>query len=218
MSNAAPPRAVLDADVIFSRVLHELFGRIAAEAGLLSLIWSDELLSEAARSLQRGKGLSEDVAARWVGRLSEAFPDAQVKPSDAPENLDPTLLTDDPADEHVCALQLPEAPRSCSHSTRDTTRCGSGRSVSMSSTQTRGYRPPQLRSRRSSLTFLGVRLPCGAVVGPKRNCWPPSSVRGSQSSSARSGRTWHEKRGPGYAPTSADLTRPRPSEPERIWH
>jgi hypothetical protein len=35
------PRAVLDADIIFSRVLHELMGRIAAELRLLDLFWSD---------------------------------------------------------------------------------------------------------------------------------------------------------------------------------
>jgi hypothetical protein len=47
VSDALPPRAVLDSDVIFSRVLYELFGRAAATAGLLTLLWSDELLAEA---------------------------------------------------------------------------------------------------------------------------------------------------------------------------
>jgi hypothetical protein len=31
VSDPGPPRAVLDSDVIFSRVLHELFGRLASE-------------------------------------------------------------------------------------------------------------------------------------------------------------------------------------------
>jgi hypothetical protein len=46
-----PPRAVLDADVIFSRVLYELLGRLALQQRLLTLIWSDELLAEAKRVL-----------------------------------------------------------------------------------------------------------------------------------------------------------------------
>lgn len=32
-----PPRAVLDSDVIYSRVLHELFGRLAHQERLLTL-------------------------------------------------------------------------------------------------------------------------------------------------------------------------------------
>lgn len=43
------PRAVLDSNVIFSRVLHELVGRAAGEARLFDLVWSDELLTEAKR-------------------------------------------------------------------------------------------------------------------------------------------------------------------------
>jgi len=35
MNETGPPRAVLDSDVIYSRVLHELFGRLATEADLL---------------------------------------------------------------------------------------------------------------------------------------------------------------------------------------
>ena len=37
----APQPAVLEADAICSWVLHELFGRLAMEVGLLALIWSD---------------------------------------------------------------------------------------------------------------------------------------------------------------------------------
>jgi hypothetical protein len=45
--DARLPRAVLDTDVIYSRVLHELIGRLAYQERLLTLIWSDELLNEA---------------------------------------------------------------------------------------------------------------------------------------------------------------------------
>ena len=43
------PRAVLDTNVIFSRVLHELFGRLATTGNLLELIWSDDLVDETTR-------------------------------------------------------------------------------------------------------------------------------------------------------------------------
>lgn len=55
------PRAVLDADLIFSRVLHELMGRLATGARLFDLVWSDELLDEAKSSLMKRKGLSADA-------------------------------------------------------------------------------------------------------------------------------------------------------------
>jgi len=62
VSDALPPRAVLDSDVIFSRVLYELFGRAAATAGVLTLLWSDELLAEAKRALIERKPLTAAVA------------------------------------------------------------------------------------------------------------------------------------------------------------
>lgn len=72
------PRAVLDADIIFSRVLHELMGRVADDLRLLDLLWSEELLAEAKRSLVEKKGLSEEIAARWVGYLSQGFPAGRI--------------------------------------------------------------------------------------------------------------------------------------------
>jgi hypothetical protein len=47
VSQADPLRAVLDADIIYSRVLHELMGRVADDLRLLDLVWSDDLLAEA---------------------------------------------------------------------------------------------------------------------------------------------------------------------------
>lgn len=43
-------------------------GRMAATARLITLLWSDELLEEAKRSLVAGKGLAPDIAHLWVGR------------------------------------------------------------------------------------------------------------------------------------------------------
>jgi predicted nucleic acid-binding protein len=100
------PRAVIDSDVIFSRVLHELFGRVAAEARLLDLIWSEPLLAEAERVLIERKPVSPDVAARWVGYLRHAFPGGEVDISRLNPAIDLTALTSDPEDHHVCALAI----------------------------------------------------------------------------------------------------------------
>jgi hypothetical protein len=56
---------VLDTDVIFSRVVHELLGRIATELRLLTLIWSGELLAEAEQTLLKRKG-----SRKWSAGLS----------------------------------------------------------------------------------------------------------------------------------------------------
>jgi predicted nucleic acid-binding protein len=100
------PRAVLDADVIFSRVLHELMGRLAAGVRLFDLVWSEELLGEAKSSLIERKGLSTEVAETWVGHLRREFPGGCVDISAVPEDLDPASMTRDPDDVHVCALAI----------------------------------------------------------------------------------------------------------------
>lgn len=56
MSHAGRPRAVLDSDIIYSRVLHDLVGRAARDLRLLSLFWSEELLAEARKSLEEKSG------------------------------------------------------------------------------------------------------------------------------------------------------------------
>ena len=86
------PRAVLDSNVIFSRVLHELLGRCAGQARLLDLIWSDELLAEAKRVLQERKPMPEAAAERWVSLMREAFPDGRVDPSTLASDVDLSAL------------------------------------------------------------------------------------------------------------------------------
>ena len=98
-------RAGLDSNIIYSRVLHELVGRLGLEGRLLDLIWSDELLAEAARVLREHKGLEPDVADRWVGHLRRSFPAGQVTPQ-LPARLDLSQFTRDPGDEFVCALAI----------------------------------------------------------------------------------------------------------------
>jgi predicted nucleic acid-binding protein len=106
VSGALPPHAVLDSDVLFSRVLYELFGRAAATAGLLTLLWSDELLVEAKRALIERKALTEAVADRWVGYLRQSFPDGRVEIAARPAGVELSAMTIDPGDEHVCALAI----------------------------------------------------------------------------------------------------------------
>lgn len=102
--NERRPRAVLDADIIFSRVLHELMGRIAAELRLLDVFWSEQLLAEAQRSLIEKKQLPSDAAQRWVDYLRLSFPAGRIDVD--PNIFDFSDLTRDPADAHVCALVM----------------------------------------------------------------------------------------------------------------
>lgn len=78
------PRVVLDADIVYSRVLHELIGRLAGGARLFDLIWSEELLSEAEASLVKGKGLLPEVAGFWVGHMRREFPEGRTDPAAVP--------------------------------------------------------------------------------------------------------------------------------------
>jgi predicted nucleic acid-binding protein len=97
---------VLDTDIIFSRVLHDLFGRLALLPRRFDLLWSDDLLAEAKGKLIEEKALSSAVAERWVGLLAENFPVGRVEIADALAGLDFAALTVDPGDHHVCALAV----------------------------------------------------------------------------------------------------------------
>jgi len=104
--DARPPRAVLDTDVIYSRVLHELIGRLAYQERLLTLIWSEELLDEAKRILVERKPMPEEAAERWVDYMRQAFPDQHIQIDQMPAEVDLTTLTTDPGDHHICALAI----------------------------------------------------------------------------------------------------------------
>jgi predicted nucleic acid-binding protein len=104
--SVAPPRAVLDSDVIFSRVLHDLFGRLATGPRLFTLIGSDELLAEARSALMRRKPMSAEVADRWVGYLSSSFPAQRVDLHGRDVAPAVSAATTDPDDAHVCALAI----------------------------------------------------------------------------------------------------------------
>ncbi len=102
----AIPRAVLDSNVIFSRVLHEFLGRLALEARLLDIVYSDELLAETKRVLMRDKPVGEPIAERWISYLRDAFPNGATSITNIPAAVDLASLTSDPDDEHVCALAI----------------------------------------------------------------------------------------------------------------
>jgi putative PIN family toxin of toxin-antitoxin system len=100
------PKAVLDTNVLFSRVLHELLGRAATTGNLLELIWSDELVQETTRTLINEKSLSHENAELWVGLMTGAFPAGQVDITQVPPDLDLSALTSDEDDQHICALAV----------------------------------------------------------------------------------------------------------------
>ncbi len=83
-----------------------MLGRIASELRLLDLVWSEELLGEARRSLIEKKGLAVEVAQRWVDYLPQGFPSGNTSLEEAPSAVDLGSLTTDPADHHVCALAV----------------------------------------------------------------------------------------------------------------
>jgi predicted nucleic acid-binding protein len=101
-----PPRAVIDADIIYSRVLHDLMGRAARRLELLELVWSRELLAEAEQALTQRKGLAADAAQRWVDYLPKNFADGETNIEETLRTAELHALTTDPDDRHVCALAI----------------------------------------------------------------------------------------------------------------
>jgi predicted nucleic acid-binding protein len=105
VSRAVRPRAVLDADIIYSRVLHDLMGRAARDLRVLDMFWSEELLAEARRSLEEKKRLPPASAQRWVDYLPRNFPNGRID-LDQTSALGLEKLTSDPSDIHVCTLAV----------------------------------------------------------------------------------------------------------------
>jgi predicted nucleic acid-binding protein len=116
VSSPRRPRAVLDVDIIYSRVLHELLGRLAGRLRLLDLFWSEQLLAEASNTLVEKKGLTEDAAQRWVDYLRQSFPAGETSIELVLASTDFSSLSTDPKDHHVCALAIAaDADYLCSH-------------------------------------------------------------------------------------------------------
>jgi predicted nucleic acid-binding protein len=69
------PLAVLDANVLFPFQLRNLLLHLAAEQQFEPL-WSDEIVSEFLRALQRNAGLGETQCTHLVSQMRAYFPDA----------------------------------------------------------------------------------------------------------------------------------------------
>ena len=106
MSHTSRPRAVLDADIIYSRVLHDLVGRAALRLRLLDLFWSEELLAEARASLEQKKLPPPEAPRRWVDYLPQNFPNGRIHIGGSPVVPDLASLSTDPADADVCTLAI----------------------------------------------------------------------------------------------------------------
>ncbi len=92
---------VLDANVIFSGVLCDLFMRTAL-AQLYRAYWTEEILDEAGRNLIRQNRATSAGALRRRTNMQRALPDATVTDY---ESLIPQM-TNDPKDRHVLAAAV----------------------------------------------------------------------------------------------------------------
>jgi predicted nucleic acid-binding protein len=93
--------AVLDACVLIPYPLFDVLLR-CADKGLYRPLWSDEILDETQRTLIKHLGLKPEMAAKRVGTMRRAFPDATVT---GHEGLVPAM-TNDPKDRHVMAAAV----------------------------------------------------------------------------------------------------------------
>lgn len=100
--SAAPPRVLLDANVLVPTVLREMLLRAAATGGFLPL-WSERILEEWARAVRRLPVAAEGLARAEIARLRRDWPAALV-PADP--DLEALLALPDPADRHVLAAAI----------------------------------------------------------------------------------------------------------------
>ena len=93
--------ALLDANVLVAAALRDTLLR-AAEARLYRACWSGPILEEVRRTLV-GEGLaSADAAARLVGTMRHAFPEAEVRGFEARI----AEMTNDSKDRHILAAAV----------------------------------------------------------------------------------------------------------------
>ena len=96
------PRAALDACVLYPAGLRDLFLR-AAEAGYFQPVWSQQILDEMMRALQRNvEGMTVHKAQRLASLMNRAFPEATVEGF---EHLIDAMPCD-PSDRHVLAAAV----------------------------------------------------------------------------------------------------------------
>ena len=94
----ALPVAVMDACVLFPEWLRDLFLRLA-EAGLIRVAWTEEILEEMRRNLEKARNLAPEKTEKLVSAMRCAFPDADVV-----EHVDHIAsMANHPKDRHVLA-------------------------------------------------------------------------------------------------------------------
>ena len=98
----AVPRALLDANVLWSPVVRDTLLR-AAEYGLILPLWSRDILAELVRTIltKRPEARAENLT-RTIARMQSAFPNSTV---DGYATLIPQL-TNHPGDRHVLAAAI----------------------------------------------------------------------------------------------------------------
>ncbi|MCB1153072.1 PIN domain-containing protein [bacterium] len=91
-------KLLLDANVLFSAVLRDLFLTLC-ENEIVSLFWSAEILDETTRNLQRRIGVSAKSTEKLVRAINTYFPDAMVA------GYEPLIekMKNHPGDRHVAA-------------------------------------------------------------------------------------------------------------------
>lgn len=98
---AAPPRIVLDANVLFSAVLRDTLLR-AAERGLCQIFWSQQIFDELGRSLIATGRTTSDSVSRMRATMDRAFPEAMVSGYGALI----AEMENEPGDRHVAAVAV----------------------------------------------------------------------------------------------------------------
>lgn len=95
--------AVLDANVLYSVPLTDLFVRLAM-AGLYRAVWSDDIHTEWSTALMKNRpDLDPELVARRRGAMLRALPDAMI---DGYSALVSGLDLPDPGDRHVLAAAI----------------------------------------------------------------------------------------------------------------
>ncbi len=99
---ADPPKAVLDACVLFPTVLREILFAVA-KRGLFTPLWSDRILEEWTRATAKLGPLAQLQAQGESALARTAFPSALIR---ARPDIEARLLLPDPDDRHVLATAI----------------------------------------------------------------------------------------------------------------
>lgn len=103
---SAPPRWLLDANVLFPSVLREILMGVAARGSFVPL-WSGRVLAEWQLAAAKRDATTAQTAAQAITALRAAWPDAEVPATEAETvAVAERLSLPDPADTHVLAAAI----------------------------------------------------------------------------------------------------------------